>query len=693
MIVSYHCSKAMKDFWQHKINILLARLGCLAALLLPSLAFAQPEGGGESGGFLSALSSAGSWIASPLTAVIAELSEWIFNLVAWITSILGDILDYTIEAFILNMSSKIDQIAAIDELWRIIRDLGNMVFIFLILFAAISIILNSKKYNPKDTLIRVVVVALFVNFSLFATQLVIDTSNVFALQIYENISVTGTNLSEGVNISNAIAGQLNLSSVQSDAALDGIFADGDWSNAKLAIFRLIAAAMMGFVGFIMLAFAALITIRFFVLILLMIGSPIAFVAMAIPSINFGKKWWNWLFKQSFFAPAMMLMLYLTLYIGNSMKSGIFDGNNNIAAAITEPSGNIDILIFYAILTGLLLASLIIARRMGAVGADKAIGATSAAYAWTGRQTVGRAGRAIQNNRWLKEKAVDEDASAVSRYLAQKTLKGGQKTAKSSFDVRNTNAVSAIDEKGGALDSSFGQRQGGYSQIREEEQEFLEQQRKDLEELSPEEKERVAKAKAEKKKVEKDIEKTEKDIKSFNQAINDRNKYVNQRDDAAPGSTKEQRAEQRIKTLARTTKEVDVDPSDTVDDLINKLDNLEAVRDQYKANKEIQKDEKDRLDAITKIGQERGEKFKEIMSQQQSVLDNVATGSKKLANYLSNRSGRGDIFSDTESRLTQKTRDYRLFAAQDIDKIDNIGEDKSVSPKRDQRIANNLRGSI
>jgi len=182
-------------------------------------------------------------------------------------------------------------------------------------------------------------------------------------------------------------------------------------------------------------------------------------------------------------------------------------------------------------------------------------------------------------------------------------------------------------------------------------------------------------------------------KKFNSAINNRNQYLNQRDDATSGSPQEKRAEQRIKDLARTTKEIDVSPSDSVDDLVDKLDNLEAIRDQYKADKEIKKDEKSRLDAITKIGQERGEKFQEIMSEQKSVLDSVASGSKKLVNYFSNRAGRGDLFDSTESRLTQKTKDYRLFAAKDIDDIDNIGEGKNVSPKRDQRIADNLKGNI
>jgi peptidoglycan hydrolase CwlO-like protein len=685
------------DKFREKIATMVFRLTSIVlgvcAYLIPLTGLAQGgggEGSGGGGGILEGLADLGGWLAMPFTWVLAKFSEFIFYLVGFFSTMAASLMNWSVEFFVLQMPELIEEMDAINTLWVVLRDIGNMVFIFLILFAAISIILDNDKFDAKNILIKVVVVALFVNFSLFITQVVVDVSNVLALQIYENISTPGGG---DANLANVIASQLNLSSLNAEPSWSQLANEGG-VYSKLAIARLFGAVLNFAVGFVMIAIAALLGIRFLVLVLLMVGSPIAFVAFTLPNVSFGQDWWDWLIRESFFAPALMLMLYITFYLARNLKEGLGLGTNSeLMKAIIEPSGNVGIVAFFGVVIGMLVASIIIARQMGATGADKVIGTSSAAYGWVGRQTAGRAGRAMQNSQYLKEKATDKNASAVSRYLSQKTIEGGRKAADSSFDVRNTGAFEAVDSENGSLDSSFGQREGGYNEIREEQQEFLQEQREELEELTAEEKEQVAKAKNKKKEIEKNIEKTDKDIKKFNSAINNRNQYLNQRDDATSGSPQEKRAEQRIKDLARTTKEIDVSPSDSVDDLVDKLDNLEAIRDQYKADKEIKKDEKSRLDAITKIGQERGEKFQEIMSEQKSVLDSVASGSKKLVNYFSNRAGRGDLFDSTESRLTQKTKDYRLFAAKDIDDIDNIGEGKNVSPKRDQRIADNLKGNI
>jgi hypothetical protein len=543
---------------------------------------------------------------------------------------------------------------------------------------------------------------------------VVDVSNVLALQIYENISTPGGG---DANLANVIASQLNLSSLNAEPSWSQLANEGG-VYSKLAIARLFGAVLNFAVGFVMIAIAALLGIRFLVLVLLMVGSPIAFVAFTLPNVSFGQDWWDWLIRESFFAPALMLMLYITFYLARNLKEGLGLGTNSeLMKAIIEPSGNVGIVAFFGVVIGMLVASIIIARQMGATGADKVIGTSSAAYGWVGRQTAGRAGRAMQNSQYLKEKATDKNASAVSRYLSQKTIEGGRKAADSSFDVRNTGAFEAVDSENGSLDSSFGQREGGYNEIREEQQEFLQEQREELEELTAEEKEQAEKAKAEKERIKKSNKKADENLSDVNGYKNDKNKELNNLAEAIDNQN-EQKAVQALRRLddiedeASQKDEINELFNENLDQLaqavsnqgfgpqsidslqdLNETGDLERAKDTYKLTKDLNKDRDKQLDNIIKVGQERGEKFQEIMSEQKSVLDSVASGSKKLANYFSNRAGRGDLFDSTESRLTQKTKDYRLFAAKDIDDIDNIGEGKNVSPKRDQRIADNLKGNI
>jgi hypothetical protein len=66
-----------------------------------------------------------------------------------------------------------------------------MSFIFILLWTAIQILINGEgKYNAKQTLIRVIVVAILINFSLFGAKLMVDGSNIVSLKIYEAMKAT-----------------------------------------------------------------------------------------------------------------------------------------------------------------------------------------------------------------------------------------------------------------------------------------------------------------------------------------------------------------------------------------------------------------------------------------------------------------------------------------------------------------------
>ena len=62
-------------------------------------------------------------------------------------------------------------------------------FIFALLVAAIQLILGNSK-TTESTIKNVIIIALFINFSLFICRVVIDGGNILARQFYNNISVT-----------------------------------------------------------------------------------------------------------------------------------------------------------------------------------------------------------------------------------------------------------------------------------------------------------------------------------------------------------------------------------------------------------------------------------------------------------------------------------------------------------------------
>ena len=73
--------------------------------------------------------------------------------------------------------------------WTLVRDLLNLVFIFILLFAAISTILQYGGFEIKKVLPSLIVVALLVNFSMMIAKMVIDASHIFAWEFYNQIDV------------------------------------------------------------------------------------------------------------------------------------------------------------------------------------------------------------------------------------------------------------------------------------------------------------------------------------------------------------------------------------------------------------------------------------------------------------------------------------------------------------------------
>jgi hypothetical protein len=347
-------------------------------------------------GFLNIAHAQWGWAANFMDFTIGNLFEWSMNLgrvlSSYLASFSGGLLDLSIEYFVLNMAEKVDQISAIDGLWQTFRDLGNIAFIGILLYIAIRTILNiGNKFSTKELLVRLVIVALFVNFSLFATKVVIDTSNVVALQFYNAVQVEDCGEDE-CNLSHFFADALNLSSVNSPAAIE---AKAN-ASGKLSIALVMGIIFMLTTAFVMGAMALLLIIRFVVLVLLMIASPLAFIAFALPGgSNWGQKWVDKLLSQSFFAPAMLAMVYLTARMAKGLQSGIAgDGENatdlTAIVASTNTAEQFGALIVFIIIIALMLASVIVAKKIGAAGAETTVKWGKNARNWGQAKIVGGA---------------------------------------------------------------------------------------------------------------------------------------------------------------------------------------------------------------------------------------------------------------------------------------------------------------
>ncbi|NTV44304.1 MAG: hypothetical protein HGA67_01235 [Candidatus Yonathbacteria bacterium] len=290
----------------------------------------------------------------------------------------------------------IDQ-AFVRTVWLAVRDLSNMVFIFGIIWIAIATILQINGHQAKDGLVKLIIAALLINFSLFFTRAIIDVGNLSALFFYDafvveepgntaggaqqtsgqNIaqnSYLGTQLhiievkgiSQGfarfIDINQLVSGQLQNSFVTSHHGFGvGIFRIGGNANdrnmldseSRLLILILATSLLLVIISWIFFTVSYLFITRIAMLWLLMALSPLAFAAMIIPAGRSKAKqlFWNELISKAFCITVFMFLLWIALiFIATSGETWNIpaDGNFNFVTFLVLVS--LKYIVIIAILT-------------------------------------------------------------------------------------------------------------------------------------------------------------------------------------------------------------------------------------------------------------------------------------------------------------------------------------------------------
>ena len=244
--------------------------------------------------------------------------------------------------------------------WTAVRDIANIAFIFILIYIAITIILQAEQANTMKMLAGVVVMALLINFSFFLTRAVIDAGNILAIQFYNAVPGTATIASSaqasGVNVGAVGANALGLNSDSKDLTSNfmqmiqvqnilgqGSFQDFVSNNQKNmtgtgAFLTNLITQIVVFIGVaVILAFLAVafftvgikFIVRMIVLWFVIIGAPLAFAAKALTGKGSVTKlfdeWLGTLVTFSFY-PAIFLFIFLLInYVAIALAQGSTNG--------------------------------------------------------------------------------------------------------------------------------------------------------------------------------------------------------------------------------------------------------------------------------------------------------------------------------------------------------------------------------
>ncbi len=421
-------------------------------------------------------------IADALLKGLGKIFEWIGYAIFWIANaifyIAAQILNASFTALVNNMGSYTNLWAAVKEGWEAIRDVGNTLFIFVLLYAAFNTVLGLK--NGLDLVPRIIIVALLVNFSFLFSASIIDASNELASTIYEElagssaekisesgfagklVTLAGSDSSGNLKLFLA-ASDIETSVVgKSGVASASAVADGSFNGFPFFIKALFKSAFLLVLSGFFLAISFTLIARFVTLIVLCVVSALAFLSYLLP--KFQKQstdWWAALIGQSFYAPAIFLMLLITTGLAEKLGTD----NMNLTGTGTNATENIEkILSFgldqffkFCILIGMLYASMVVAKKISEQGSSAAISigqraqkaAASAAFGgagWVGRGTVGRLGEITTNSNLAKNWSV---RSGVRGAIGRRLMGVGGKMQDSSFDFRKTGASAALSAATGA----------------------------------------------------------------------------------------------------------------------------------------------------------------------------------------------------------------------------------------------------
>lgn len=387
---------------------------------------------------------------------IFQFIGWVIQLGAGLfASLGGQFLDFAIE---FSLQTENLKLAGISNGWEIFRDLTNMLFIFILLYIAIMTILQTSNFNTKKILSSLIIVGLLVNFSFFLTGAVIDVGNITGGIIYNAVSPVDVN-GDRIGIGGKFIEGLQLSKLLDKVDTGGV------SNFGMGFLHLLNALFLFVAGFTFISGAILFVLRQITLIFVLVLSPLAFAATILPATK--KHWDTWLNKligSTFVAPIYLLLIAVVLAIINAgdllIKTGGSDQSFNAVNLTGSPNAEIGdfggIILNYAVLIGLILASTVIARNM-AEGiantstkfAGKLVGVGIGGAAFAGRHTIGRGLNAIRQNPKLQKLTEKEGFGGFGARMALRTANYG---AGASFDARSGTVGKAF---GGTVGATLG----------------------------------------------------------------------------------------------------------------------------------------------------------------------------------------------------------------------------------------------
>ena len=252
------------------------------------------------------------WLICPVINFLADISDAAFAMIA--------------DNF-LKIEPDIASGGEVQAAWGIMRNIANGAFIIMFLAIIISQLtgFGISNYGIKKMLPRLIVAAILVNVSIYVCQIAVDLSNILGYGLRAGIGGIGDEITRANEIFQSGQGR----GTWGGFALT-VLAAGTAGILALAV--LIGALVSGLV--VMATIAVLLIARKALIVILIVISPLAFVAFLLPNTEkFFSKW------RSIFVGLLMVFPTIGLLFGGGILAGAIvkagGGNDMIMQIVGE----------------------------------------------------------------------------------------------------------------------------------------------------------------------------------------------------------------------------------------------------------------------------------------------------------------------------------------------------------------------
>lgn len=270
------------------------------------------------------------WIVCSVTTFLAEVADNIYGLI-----------EGMLKVPVINSDTG-DTSNGVYSAWEIMRSLANIAFViaFLIIIFSQLTSVGVSNYGVKKALPRLVIAAILVNVSFWVSAIAVDISNILGAGIYDvlsgvkermNIDVVDSG-GNWVDIMSALMSGAGIALAGGTVVAAGV-ALAFVSEFGMALLYMAMPIVLSAVLAVLITIFTLIA-RQALIVILIIVSPLAFVALLLPNTeNLFKKWRQMLMSLLLMYPIVSVIFGGAQIAGFAVLSTITAGDDGLAVGI------------------------------------------------------------------------------------------------------------------------------------------------------------------------------------------------------------------------------------------------------------------------------------------------------------------------------------------------------------------------